>query len=65
MWLVRHHLLLAETATRRDLDDEETIVRFGRAVGDTERLDLLYALTIGDSQGDRSGGVDDREGRAR
>jgi [protein-PII] uridylyltransferase len=50
VWLVRHHLLLAETATRRDLDDEETIVRFGRAVSDTERLDLLFALTIGDSQ---------------
>ena len=49
-WLVRHHLRLAETATRRDLDDEDTIVRFGRAVRDTERLDLLYALTVGDSR---------------
>ncbi len=49
-WLVRHHLLLAETATRRDLADEETIVRFGRTVRDTERLDLLYALTVGDSR---------------
>jgi len=50
VWLVREHLLLAETATRRDLGDESTIVRFGRAVRDTERLDLLYALTIGDSR---------------
>lgn len=49
-WLVRHHLLMADTATRRDLADEETIVRFGRAVQDTERLDLLYALTIADSR---------------
>jgi [protein-PII] uridylyltransferase len=49
-WLVREHLLLAETATRRDLGDESTIVRFGRTVRDTERLDLLYALTIGDSR---------------
>ena len=49
-WLVQNHLLLADTATRRDLADEETIVRFGRAVGDTERLDLLYALTISDSK---------------
>ena len=49
-WLVREHLLLAETATRRDLGDEDTIVRFGRAVRDTERLDLLYALTVGDSR---------------
>jgi [protein-PII] uridylyltransferase len=50
VWLVRQHLLLAETATRRDLGDEDTIVRFGRAVHDTERLDLLYALTVGDSR---------------
>jgi [protein-PII] uridylyltransferase len=49
-WLVHEHLLLAETATRRDLTEEETIVRFGRAVRDTERLDLLYALTVGDSR---------------
>jgi [protein-PII] uridylyltransferase len=50
VWLVRQHLLLADTATRRDLSDEATIVRFGRAVRDTERLDLLYALTVGDSR---------------
>ncbi len=49
-WLVKNHLLLADTATRRDLAAEETIVRFGRAVKDTERLDLLYALTVGDSR---------------
>ena len=49
-WLVRNHLLMADTATRRDLADEETIVRFGRAVHDTERLDLLYALTVADSR---------------
>ena len=29
-WLVREHLLMAETATRRDLGDDATIVRFGR-----------------------------------
>ena len=50
VWLVRNHLLLADTATRRDLSDALTITRFARAVGDTERLDLLYALTIGDSR---------------
>ena len=49
-WLVRHHLLLADTATRRDLADERTIARFAETVGDPERLDLLYALTIGDSR---------------
>ena len=50
VWLVRNHLLLADTATRRDLSDQATITRFARAVGDSERLDLLYALTIGDSR---------------
>ena len=49
-WLVRHHLLLADTATRRDLGDPETIERCAADVQDTERLDLLYALTVGDSR---------------
>jgi len=49
-WLVRNHLALAETATRRDLSEETTITRFGRRVGTSDRLDLLYALTIGDSR---------------
>ena len=48
-WLVRHHLLLADTATRRDLGDERTITRFAAARGDRETPDLLYLLTIGDS----------------
>jgi [protein-PII] uridylyltransferase len=49
-WLVRNHLEMAKTATRRDLSEEATITRFGRQVGTTERLDLLYALTVGDSR---------------
>jgi [protein-PII] uridylyltransferase len=49
-WLVQHHLLLADTATRRDLGDEVTITRCAEAVGTAERLDLLYVLTIGDSR---------------
>ena len=49
-WLVANHLLLADTATRRDLSDEATIARFGAAVGTVERLDLLFALTVGDSR---------------
>ncbi|MET0627859.1 MAG: ACT domain-containing protein [Acidimicrobiia bacterium] len=49
-WLVRHHLLLADTATRRDLEDDATISRLAAEVGDSQRLDLLYALTLGDSR---------------
>ena len=49
-WLVRDHLAMAETATRRDLTDEKAIRRFTDTLaGDPERLRLLYLLTIGDS----------------
>ncbi len=48
--LVRHHLLLIETATRRDLDDPATIRQVAAAVGDAETLDLLTALTEADAR---------------
>ncbi|MEN3315919.1 MAG: [protein-PII] uridylyltransferase [Acidimicrobiaceae bacterium] len=47
--LVRHHLLLAEVAVRRDLDDPTTIERVAAAVGSTAQLELLAALTEADS----------------
>ncbi len=47
--MVRHHLLLADTATRRDIDAPETVERVAAAVGDRETLDLLHALTEADS----------------
>jgi [protein-PII] uridylyltransferase len=47
--LVVHHLLLAEAATRRDLDDPHTIATVAAAVGDLETLDLLYYLTLADA----------------
>jgi [protein-PII] uridylyltransferase len=49
-FLVRHHLLLAETATRRDLNDEKVIVQCARIVESVERLKMLYLLTWADSQ---------------
>ena len=47
--MVEHHLLLAETATRRDLADPRTAANVAAAVGDLERLHLLRALTEADS----------------
>ncbi len=48
--LVRHHLLLPDTATRRDLDDPTTIARVARAAGTRTTLHLLAALTEADSR---------------
>jgi [protein-PII] uridylyltransferase len=48
--LVRHHLLLPDTATRRDLDDPVTLRLVADTVGGSgELLDLLHALTIADA----------------
>ena len=47
--LVRHHLLLPDAATRRDLDDPSTALAVAVAVGDRQTLDLLAVLTEVDS----------------
>jgi [protein-PII] uridylyltransferase len=48
--LVRHHLLLPDTATRRDLDDPTTVSKVARAAGNRVTLHLLGALTEADSR---------------
>ena len=47
--MVRHHLLLPDVATRRDLDDPSTAAGVAAAVGDRLVLELLAALTEADS----------------
>jgi [protein-PII] uridylyltransferase len=47
--MVRHHLLLPEVATRRDLDDPLTVDRVVEAIGeDAALLQLLHALAQAD-----------------
>ena len=47
-WLVRHHLLLSNTAFRRDLADPKTIDDLVAVVQSPERLRLLLILTVVD-----------------
>jgi len=48
VFLVRRHLLMIETAFRRDLHDEGTIHRFAKEVEGSLRLKMLYLLSFAD-----------------
>jgi [protein-PII] uridylyltransferase len=47
--MVRHHLLLPDVATRRDITDDGTIEHVASAAGNERTLRLLWALTEADS----------------
>ncbi len=47
-WLVLHHLLLSQTAFKRDIDDPKTIMDLADTIQSPERLKLLLALTVAD-----------------
>ncbi|MCJ9429921.1 [protein-PII] uridylyltransferase [Kordiimonas marina] len=47
-WLVRWHLLMSNTAFKRDLSDHKTILDFCELVKSPERLRLLLMLTVVD-----------------
>lgn len=48
-FLIGNHLLLADTAMRRDLDDENVIIDLAETIVEEERLKMLYLITVADS----------------
>ncbi|GGE18285.1 UTP--GlnB (protein PII) uridylyltransferase, GlnD [Gemmobacter megaterium] len=50
-WLVRYHLLMSDTAQKRDIADPRTVRSFARMVASRKRLDLLTVLTVCDIRG--------------
>ncbi len=50
MFLVEHHLLLADTAVRRDLSDENLVLDVAARVGEPRRLAMLLILTLADAE---------------
>lgn len=50
-WLVRHHLLMSNSAQKEDVSDPQVVMRFIDKIGDQEHLDNLYLLTVADIRG--------------
>src|ERR1700716_2273807 len=47
-WLVETHLIMSDTAQRRDLGDAKSIATFASRVQTLERLKMLFVLTVCD-----------------
>jgi [protein-PII] uridylyltransferase len=49
LFLVREHLLLSDTATRRNIHDEALVLHVAARIGTPERLAMLYLLSMADA----------------
>jgi [protein-PII] uridylyltransferase len=47
-FLIRQHLVLSHVAQRRDLHEERTILEMAEQMGTSDRLKLLYLITMAD-----------------
>ncbi len=51
VFLVHKHLMMSDLALKRDTSDPKVWITLGKAVGDTQRLKMLYTLTCADIMG--------------
>ncbi len=61
-WLVKNHLVMSDTAQRRDVSDPKTVRDFVDMVQSPEMLRLLLVLTVADIRAVGPGGVERLEG---
>ncbi|MEH6516394.1 MAG: [protein-PII] uridylyltransferase [Halioglobus sp.] len=51
VWLVESHLTMSAVSQRKDIADPDVILQFAQHVGNQERLDYLFTLTVADING--------------
>lgn len=51
VWLVESHLIMSTASQKQDLSDPDVIRQFAADVGDRQRLDYLFILTVADING--------------